>query len=69
MRATHINVEKVENGYIVESDGKTWIAESLYDIGEICKTLSSRLDGKDDLEEFEKSVEEFVDAMKGGDNE
>jgi hypothetical protein len=65
MRTAHITIEKVENGFVIEHDCKTWVAERPYDARQIVENIIIGLDGKDDLEEFEKGVEEFVDAMKG----
>jgi len=64
MRATHINIEKVENGWIIENDGKTWIAESSYQAGEIIKPIINALDGKDDLDDLEAAVAALADERE-----
>jgi hypothetical protein len=69
MRDIRINIEKAENGFVVEAMDKTWIADSGHKVGEVVREICLLLDGKDDLREFEKGVEEFVDAMKGANHE
>lgn len=64
MRSKHFTIEKVENGYLIEDDSKTWIADSIYNVGEIVKEIAKLIDGKDDLNELDKAVEDLLAERK-----
>lgn len=64
MRTAHITIEKVENGFVIEHECKTWVAERPYDARQIVENIITGLDDKDDLAELDKAVEDLLADRK-----
>ena len=43
-----ITIEQVENGYVIESDGRHWIADSPETVKDIIEELLEELDDNED---------------------